>query len=67
MLPCLVVFSLIFETKLEALLPEESVGSEEKGFENAVRVLKMRDYDFLDFRNTSTFSLLSTFFPSTRP
>ena len=46
------MFSQIFETKLEALLPEESVGSEEKGFENAVRVLKMRDYDFLDFRNT---------------
>ena len=46
------MFSQIFYTKLEALLPEESVGSEEKGFENAVRVLKMRDYDFLDFRNT---------------
>ena len=45
------MFSEIFKNKLEALLPEESIVSEEKGFENAVRVLKMRDYDFLDFRN----------------
>ena len=46
------MFSQIFETKLEALLPEESIVSEEKGFENAVRILKLREYDFLDFRNT---------------
>ena len=46
------MYSEIFETKLEGLLPEESIVTEEKGFENAVRVLKMRDYDFLDFRNS---------------
>ena len=45
------MFSEIFATKLESLLPEETVSVDEKGFENAVSLLKARDYDFLDFRN----------------
>ena len=45
------MFSEIFATKLESLLPEETVSVDEKGFENAVSLLKARDYDFLDFRS----------------
>ena len=45
------MFSEIFATKLESLLPEENVVVDEKGFENAVSVLRTRNYDFLDFRD----------------
>ena len=51
------IYSDIFDTKLEALLPEESVVVDEKVFHNAVLVLKMRDYDFLDFRDGNRFTI----------
>ena len=45
------IFSALFESKVESLLPEEIVTEDQKGFENAIQVLRMREYDFLDVRN----------------
>ena len=45
------IFSALFESKVESLLPEEMVTEDQKGFENAIQVLRMREYDFLDVRN----------------
>ena len=56
------IYTEIFATKLEALLPEESVVVDEKVFQNAVMVLKMRDYDFLDFRDGSCCSIALSFY-----
>ena len=45
------LYSKLFDTKLEALLPEDSVQEDKKSFENAVRILTMKEYDYLDYRN----------------
>ena len=36
---------------MEALLPEEALEDDFKSFDMAVRVLTLKDYDYLDFRN----------------
>ena len=36
---------------MESLLPAEALEDDHKNFESAVRVLTLRDYDYLDFRN----------------
>ena len=36
---------------MEALLPEEALEDDFKSFDLAVRVLTLKDYDYLDFRN----------------
>jgi hypothetical protein len=36
---------------MEALLPEEALEDDFKTFDSAVRILTLRDYDYLDFRN----------------
>ena len=36
---------------MEALLPEEAIEDDFKSFDMAVRVLTLKDYDYLDFRN----------------
>lgn len=36
---------------MEALLPEEALDDDFKSFDMAVRVLTLKDYDYLDFRN----------------
>ena len=45
------LFTKLFETKLEYLLPDDSVQEDKKGFETAMRVLTLKDYDYLDYRN----------------
>ena len=37
---------------MEALLSDEAVDEEKKTFDAAVRILTLKDYDDLDFRNT---------------
>ena len=36
---------------MESLLPAEALEDDFKNFDSAVRVLTLRDYDYLDFRN----------------
>jgi hypothetical protein len=36
---------------MEALLPEEALEDDFKSFDMAVRVLTLKDYDYLDFRD----------------
>ena len=45
------VYTGLFHNRMEALLPEESVEEDNKSFEAAVRILTLKDYDYLDFRN----------------
>ena len=45
------VYTGLFQNRMEALLPEESVEEDNKSFEAAVRILTLKDYDYLDFRN----------------
>ena len=45
------LYNKLFESKMEGLLPEESVDEDKKFFDNAVKILTMKDYDYLDFRN----------------
>lgn len=42
---------LLFQERMEALLPEEALEDDFKSFDMAVRVLTLKDYDYLDFRN----------------
>ena len=45
------LYNKLFESKMEGLLPEESVDEDKKSFDAAVRILTLKDYDYLDFRN----------------
>jgi hypothetical protein len=45
------LYTRLFRERMEALLPEEALEDEFKTFDSAVRVLTLRDYDYLDFRN----------------
>ncbi len=45
------LYSRLFSERMEALLPEEALEDDFKTFDSAVRVLTLRDYDYLDFRN----------------
>ena len=45
------LYTHLFEERMEALLPEEALEDDHKTFDSAVRVLTLRDYDYLDFRN----------------
>ncbi|CAB4063578.1 DNAH [Lepeophtheirus salmonis] len=45
------LYTRLFEGRMEALLPEDSLDEDNKSFDSAVRVLTMREYDYLDFRN----------------
>jgi dynein heavy chain len=47
------LFTRLFKERMEALLPEEALEEDFKTFDSAVRVLTLRDYDYLDFRNES--------------
>ena len=47
------LFTRLFNERMEALLPEEALEEDFKTFDSAVRVLTLRDYDYLDFRNES--------------
>ena len=46
------LYSELFQNRMEALLSEESMEEERKTFEAGVRILTLKDYDYLDFRNT---------------
>ena len=37
---------------MEALLSKESVDEDKSNFEAVVNILKLREYDFLDYRNS---------------
>ena len=52
MLRKVVQFRRLFGSRIEGLLAEDVFEEEHKTFENAVRVLSVKDYDYLDFRNT---------------
>ena len=45
------LYTGLFQNRMEALLPEESVDEDKKSFDAAVRILTLKDYDYLDFRN----------------
>ena len=45
------LYTGLFQNRMEALLPEESVEEDKKSFDAAVRILTLKDYDYLDFRN----------------
>ena len=45
------LYTRLFNERMEALLPEEALADDYKVFDSAVRVLTLRDYDYLDFRN----------------
>ncbi|XP_059081897.1 dynein axonemal heavy chain 5-like [Tigriopus californicus] len=45
------LYTRLFDERMEALLPEETLEDDFKTFDSAVRVLTLRDYDYLDFRN----------------
>ena len=45
------LYTKLFNAKLEGLLPEESVEEDKKCFEKAVRILTMKEYDYLEYRN----------------
>ena len=45
------LYTRLFNERMEALLPEEALEDDFKTFDSAVRVLTLRDYDYLDFRN----------------
>ena len=45
------LYSRLFEQRMESLLPAEALEDDHKNFESAVRILTLRDYDYLDFRN----------------
>ena len=45
------LYTRLFQERMEALLPEEALEDDFKNFDSAVRVLTLRDYDYLDFRN----------------
>ena len=46
------LYSHLFKTKLESLLVWELIEDDQKYFEAAVKFLRMKEYDYLDFRNT---------------
>lgn len=46
------LYTELFQNRMEALLSEESMEEEKKTFEAGVRILTLKDYDYLDFRNT---------------
>ena len=45
------LYNRLFDSKLESLLPDESIEEDRKSYENAVRILTMKEYDYLDYRN----------------
>ena len=45
------VFTELFHNRMEALLSEESVEEDKRNFEALVNILKLREYNFLDYRN----------------
>ena len=46
------LFTSLFENRMEALLSEEAVEDDKRTFESLVGTLKLREYNFLDYRNT---------------
>jgi hypothetical protein len=46
------LYTELFQNRMEALLSDEAVDEEKKTFDAAVRILTLKDYDYLDFRNT---------------
>ena len=46
------LFTGLFRNRMEALLSEEAVEDDKRSFEAVVSILKLRDYNFLDYRNT---------------
>ena len=46
------LYTLLFKTRLESLLAWELIEDDQKYFEAAVKFLRMKEYDYLDFRNT---------------
>ena len=46
------LYTLLFQTRLESLLAWELIEDDQKYFEAAVKFLRMKEYDYLDFRNT---------------
>lgn len=46
------LYSELFNNRMEALLSDEAMDEEKKTFDAAVRILTLKDYDYLDFRNT---------------
>ena len=46
------LYSLLFKTRMEGLLIWELIEDDQKYFEAAVKFLRMKEYDYLDFRNT---------------
>lgn len=45
------LYTRLFDDRMEGLLPEEALEDDFKSFDSAVRILTLRDYDYLDFRN----------------
>lgn len=45
------LFTSLFANRMEALLSEEAVEDDRRSFEALVGTLKMREYNFLDYRN----------------
>ena len=46
-------FTNLFNSRMEALLAEDALSDDAKKFNSAVKQLTEKDYDYLDFRNTS--------------
>ena len=46
------LFTMLFKNRLENLLAWELIDDDSKYFDAAVKFLKQKEYDFLDFRNT---------------
>ena len=46
------LYTELFQNRMEALLSDEAVDEEKKTFDAAVRILTLKDYDYMDFRNT---------------
>ena len=45
------LFTSLFDNRMEALLSEEAVEDDKRTFHSLVNTLKMREYNFLDYRN----------------
>ena len=44
------LYTRLFTERMEALLAEDALEDDHKTFDSAVRILTLRDYDYLDFR-----------------
>ena len=45
-------YTILFKARFESLLAWDLIEDDQKYFEAAVKFLRMKDYDYLDFRNT---------------